>query len=375
MKRVLFVTRCFPPAQGGMERFAADLHGALNERVELHTLQYGGSKPGLVVILPYFFIRALWLLVTKQIDVIHAQDGVVSIMLRPLAWLFKKPMVVVIHGLDITFKLALFQWLIRWSLRSASAIVCISSAARDEVVKRGIPAAKTNVIPIGVTDDLFTSSSAKARAAVSEAVGDVQDRKVLLCSGRLVKRKGVAWFIEHVLPVVTAKQPQTLLLVSGDGPDRENIQQVVSQTDQADAVWLLGRTSDELLKNLYNSADCFVMPNIPVAGDMEGFGRVLIEAALCEVPVVASKLEGIVDAVHDGKNGRLVRAEDADAFARAVLQIIQDEPSQERAKKQAKKARAYSLQTFGWEHIAGCCVDLYDKLTEDDRAGAEKESA
>ncbi|MCX6727351.1 MAG: glycosyltransferase family 4 protein [Candidatus Saccharibacteria bacterium] len=359
---ILFITRCFPPATGGMERFAKDLSDELAKSNTLSLLQWGGSKLALFFVLPYFFVRSAWMLATSSIDVIHAQDGVVSIMAFPLKIIFRKPMVVVIHGLDITFKNPLFQFLVKQSLGRADAILCISSAARDEVINRGINADKVHVIPLGVTDELFLHDTKKARMSVMESIPGVHSgTKILLSVGRLVERKGLAWFIQNVLPSVVKKEPNTLLLISGDGPMRESIEQVIDDTGLSGFVHLLGRTSDELLKNLYNAADCFIMPNISVSGDMEGFGRVLIEAALCEVPVVASGIEGIVDAIHDGKNGTLVPASSPKAHASAITLVLGDA---KKAAQLGRSAREYSIKTFSWPVIAAQYNTYYDQLTE-----------
>ncbi|MEJ0072837.1 MAG: glycosyltransferase [Candidatus Saccharibacteria bacterium] len=57
-----------------------------------------------------------------------------------------------------------------------------------------------------------------------------------------------------------------------------------------------------MLYALYNASDLFVMPNIPVANDIEGFGLVATEASSCGTPVIGSDLEGIKDAVTVGKD-------------------------------------------------------------------------
>lgn len=365
-KNILFITRCFPPTTGGMERFAKDLHDELTKSNNLKLLSWGGSKLALFFVLPYFFIRSVWSLSTSEIDIIHAQDGVVSIIAVPLKIIFRKPLVVVIHGLDITFKNALFQFLIKWSLGHADAVLCISSAAREEVIKRGIKADKVHVIPLGVTDELFMNDKKAARLAVQKSIPGVHDdTKILLSVGRLVERKGLAWFIENVLPAVVKKEPNTLLLISGDGPMRESIEQAIDNTGLSGFVHLLGRASDDVLKNLYNAADCFVMPNISVPGDMEGFGRVLIEAALCQVPVVASGIEGIVDAIHDGKNGILVPASRPKDHAKAIEEILGDT---KKASQFGSASRKYSIKTFSWPVIAEQYNVYYERVTSTDKS-------
>lgn len=359
--RTLFVTRCFPPATGGMERFAKDLSSAVSEKSDVTILSWGGSKAALLVVLPYFFIRSLWSLIKQQVDVLHAQDGVVSIVLAPLARIFNKPMVVVIHGLDVTYQNTLYQSLIRRSLHHAKTVICISNAAKEAVLKRGVNARKVQVIPLGITDDLFMNDKTRARAEVEKFARVSKDAKLLLASGRLVERKGVDWFIAEVLPLIIKKQPETVLLVSGEGPWRTKIETVVEEQGLANSVRLLGRTTDEQLKYLYNACDCFVMPNVIIAGDMEGFGRVLLEAALCAVPVVASGIEGIVDAIRDGKNGQLVGPRQAKEHTKAILEIIGN-PT--RARKIGAQARSYTLRHYSWPVIAESYVDVYRNVAK-----------
>lgn len=87
----------------------------------------------------------------------------------------------------------------------------------------------------------------------------------------------------------------------GDGIYKEKIKGIIDKYNLEKYVFMLGKVDDKILKLLYNTSDIFVIPNIPVVGDMEGFGIVALEVASCGVPVVASKLEGIKEAVQDGK--------------------------------------------------------------------------
>ena len=72
--------------------------------------------------------------------------------------------------------------------------------------------------------------------------------------------------------------------------------------------------SDEEKNCLYQISDLFVMPNISVKNDQEGFGIVLLEAGRYGLPVIASNIEGIKDAVIDGKTGHLIEEKNAQGF-------------------------------------------------------------
>ena len=77
----------------------------------------------------------------------------------------------------------------------------------------------------------------------------------------------------------------------------------------------LGKISEDELVELYRRGQLFVMPNIVVPGDMEGFGIVMLEAGACGLPTLAADLEGIRDVIDEGINGWFAPTEDADAFA------------------------------------------------------------
>jgi glycosyltransferase involved in cell wall biosynthesis len=94
---------------------------------------------------------------------------------------------------------------------------------------------------------------------------------------------------------------------------------------------------------------------------MEGFGRVLLEAALCELPVVATGIEGITDAITDGENGTLVPERDPGAFAAAVQVVLSDPAAARRA---GARARAYTLEQFAWDRVAEQYLAEYQRLLD-----------
>ncbi len=111
---------------------------------------------------------------------------------------------------------------------------------------------------------------------------------------------------------------------------------------------MLGLTSEAALARLRARADLFVMPNLPIPGDMEGFGIVMLEAAAYKVPTVAADLEGIRDVV-DETTGARVPAGDANAFA-ATIQRLWADPAHRSALGEGARQRAMGL---GWRHVAG----------------------
>jgi phosphatidylinositol alpha-1,6-mannosyltransferase len=354
--KILFISRKYPPSVGGMQLFARDLYKALADKADTTLVKWGGSNLALPVVLPYLCLRAAWELTRGGIDVIHINDGLLAPVGYMLSQLSGKPFGVVIHGLDITYRNRLYQALVPWAVRRADVVFCISHAAASEARQRGVTDSRIHVVPLAVTDEHYGKSN---RAELINRLQLPADCHLLLTVGRLVKRKGVAWFIDNVLPGLVRQYPDLIYLVVGEGSERRNIEASITRSGMGQNVRLLGRVSGTLYEAAYNGADVFVMPNINVPGDIEGFGLVLLEASVCALPVVAANTEGIRDAVEDGKNGVLVPVRDAAAFHRQIEHFLHDKGY---AKRFGERSRRFSLDTYQWDKLANRYMEQYHRL-------------
>jgi glycosyltransferase involved in cell wall biosynthesis len=332
--RVLFVTRKYPPKIGGMESLSYSLLTGFPEPKTTITLSR--SQKHLVWFLPYVFWRVA--VTAHRYDVIHLGDAMLSAA-GFLPRLFGKRVAVSVHGLDMTFEPWLYQLYLRLFLR-ADVIIANSASTRRIAEARGLE--RVCAISIGVPERYFAVSSTLNRDA--ELVRRRADRVALLTVGRLVRRKGAAWFVRQVLP----RLPSVLYVVVGVGPEHDEIQRAAIEAGVSDRLWLVGSVSDARLLDILGTSDVFVMPNIAVPGNVEGFGIVAIEASASGLPVVASRLEGIPDAIADGENGTLVPSEDADAFVAALQGLVAD--AAERTKR-GEQGRVYTQRNYSWPQI------------------------
>ena len=108
-------------------------------------------------------------------------------------------------------------------------------------------------------------------------------------------------------------------------------------------------------------ADIFIMPNIRSEGDAEGFGLVTLEAAACGLPVLASGIEGITDAVIEGENGWLLPSQDANAWKGKIIQLLSDKKE---LKAFGKKAQEYTVRNFSWEKMCEGYESVFKKICE-----------
>ncbi|GAH86212.1 unnamed protein product, partial [marine sediment metagenome] len=177
--------------------------------------------------------------------------------------------------------------------------------------------------------------------------------------GRLVERKGFHWFVGKVFPEVLARRKNSIYLIVGEGQLRSRIQKDIEKNDLVGKIFLLREVKDKTLKMLYNASDLFVMPNIPVEGDIEGLGFVALEANSAALPVVASRLEGITAAVQDGKNGFLIEPYDIQGFIKVIIALLEDDRAKE---KMGRGAREYVLENYSCEKITRLYLAEFRKV-------------
>jgi phosphatidylinositol alpha-1,6-mannosyltransferase len=191
-------------------------------------------------------------------------------------------------------------------------------------------------------------------AAIGESPATVPDDATILVSvGRHQERKGFQWFADQVMPRLPAN---VLYLVTGEGPMTPQIQAAIDRHGLAGRARLLGKVPEEMLRTLYRGGDLFIMPNVHVPGDIEGFGVVMLEAGLCGMPVLAADLEGISDVVREGENGHLAASRDAQAFEQGVLHYHRDRA---RLAAASRSAARYTAANYSWEGIARRFVEVF----------------
>jgi glycosyltransferase involved in cell wall biosynthesis len=352
--KVLFISRAFPPVIGGIEQQNQSIARALARRCKTDIIVNRFGKKLLPLFLPYATLRAL--VVAHRYDVVLLGDGVLAVIGAIIKQFSRKPVICIVHGLDLTFPNRIYQhfWLGRF-LPSLNRLIAVGNATISQGTARGIPADRFTFIPNGV--DKIASMPTCDRRKLGQRLSHPIPGGVLLTLGRLVKRKGVAWFIENVLPKLDSS---LTYLVAGNGPEQVNIAATIQRLQLQDKVLMLGEVSAEDRELLFACADLFVQPNIPVAGDMEGFGLVVLEAAERGLPVVAANIEGLQDAISHGNNGYLVAAGDANAWQSRITTLLQDPDGLLQA---GKLARSYVHAHYAWELIAARYEEILARVS------------
>ena len=349
--KVLFLTRKWPPAVGGMETYSVELATELAVRVDLQTVflpgREGGATPTKGAILGFFFKAVSAIAQSKRVDVFHVGDmamwplAFVSNLLKP-----RSRSVISAHGTDVAFGIrpGLAPKVYNFYLKSGAVLL----GRRTTVIANSTPTGafctdagyrNVEVVPLGTF----------AKPVVAEA--SVASPKYVLYVGRLAIRKGLGWFTREVLPLLPA---DISVKVAGSAWDASEMAAIEGNP----RVEFLGPVYGDDLAKLRQGAVAVIMPNITLSGrDFEGFGLTAIEASAVGAVLIASAVDGIVDAVREGATGFLIAEGHPELWVEKIVEVAAWSPAKRLAFVQ--KAQQVTREYYSWSRVADDCVRIY----------------
>ncbi len=279
-------------------------------------------------------------------DIVLGGSGLVAPITSFLSVIAKARSAIFVHGLDLVVDNRVYQSLFVPFLRRHDLVIANSQNTRKIAIEKGCLSSRIQVLNPGST--IPPDTLLQDVASIRERMG-FEGNKIVLFVGRMVRRKGLAEFLEHAWPRVLEYVPGARLVVVGDSPDNalrrdsRSAQRLVSlvRTYSDEDVQFMGGVSDETLWECYAAADVLIFPLVRVKGDVEGFGMVAIEAAACGTPTVAFSLGGVTDAIADSRSGILVAEDDYRTFADAVIAVCNS------GRPSAAECRTHARQ-FSW---------------------------
>jgi glycosyltransferase involved in cell wall biosynthesis len=230
----------------------------------------------------------------------------------------------------------------RWrrALPFIDHFVAVSEAtAADAQRTMGIPAERLSMVPAGVDAGLWRPDAAQ-RGWLRQELGLDGGATVLVAAGRVVRSKGYQVAIDSLAHL----DPEAHLVILGDGSGLPWLGQRAARSGLGDRVHFPSFVEPALLARYFQGADLFLMPTLCD----EGLPLSLLQALACGLPVVASDLGGLREAVQPGETGLLVRPGDAAALGQAIASLLAGRP---RLAQMSEAARAQALAAFSEERM------------------------
>jgi glycosyltransferase involved in cell wall biosynthesis len=225
----------------------------------------------------------------------------------------------------------------------ATRVVCVCEAERRIAARLG-PASRTRVVYNGINPF--------ERVVPNPAVDALRERGPLICAvSELQPPKGIPTLID-AMPTVLDRVPDANLAIAGDGVLRDRIGAQISGHGLSERVHLLGELPE--VSGVYGGSDVFVHP-----GWAESFPYVILEAMGMGMPIVATDVGGIGEAIEDGVTGRLVEPQDPPALASAIASLLGD---REHARALGESARERMMARFSLDSMVEGTVAVYEEL-------------
>jgi len=242
--------------------------------------------------------------------------------------------------------------LVRRANRSVDRIITVSEMSRQAYVENyGGDPARVLAIRNGVDLDRFRALP--DRAASRQSLGLRREDIVTTVVGRLVPGKGHAAAIESV-SALAGRVPRLRLLVVGDGPLASDLARLAAAMRVRDRVVFAGTRHD--IDAVLSASDLLLL-----ASEAESLPFAVLEAMAAALPVVATAVGALAEAVEDGVTGRLVPVGDPDALAGALADVLTS-PDRGAAMGIAGRARAEAAFDARSNHRR--VAQLYDELLE-----------
>lgn len=327
-------------------------------RPGVHNLE-DKSLPNLLTSLSFSLMLACKLYtMRKKYDLVHFHGASLPLIIcLPLLKLLRKKVIakVLASGLgteagSLRGRYLFLGNIMAYILKKADLFIAISQEIADGLRKDGIPPERIKHITNFVDTDKFQPINNNERHMFKRTLS-LDENIVINFTGRIVGRKGLDILI-HAFTKNSELTLSSRLLIVGTGQDEQRVKEMVSDLGIGDKVRFLGHSSE--VARYYQTSDIFVLPSYA-----EGMPNSLLEAMACGLPVIASRIGGVVDVVEDGKSGILFEPGDVSGLASAMIRLLQDDELRQRLGLEARKR---IVENFSIDRIAEEYIELYEEI-------------
>ncbi len=251
-------------------------------------------------------------------------------------WIFKEEM-----SSKMRFVAVFLAWL---AAKFQDKIICVSQDDFNKALQNKIaPPKKLFTIYNAVSEGKILNKE-KARVEINKMIGMElpHDAFVITNLGRLYANKGLNYLIEAVT-MVKKKLPEKeiLLVIFGDGPEREALQLLITKYQLLNTVFLVGDKPD--VSQYLKAFDAMVLSSVK-----EGFPYAVLEAGVANIPVVATDVGGIGEIIKDGETGILIEPKNIKALAESILKVLSDNKFSQKISANLKKV---ITKDFNFENL------------------------
>ena len=363
-KKILIITKNLPPQIGGIERLTDKTIQVLSDRfqctvigpmeskkfVDKNCTFVGCNSNNLFLFFFECLYKSIIASLNEKFDILYAPSGLMSPITGIIGIFSKAKRVTYIHGLDIAANNYIYKKIFVPAILSSDLIITNSKNTSNIIKDKKFNNELTIINPGVEIPELEENNNSGFKSNYS-----LNGKKILLTVGRLVKRKGVAEFIQHALPIIIESNPDVFYIVIGeeaanavkkDSSVRSQILSCIEFANMENHVLMIDRVSDEDLISAYMSSNLFIFPLIESKTDIEGFGMVAAEAGASGLNTVAFDVGGVGDAVIKDKTGCLIPAGDYALMAEKVTYYLALENNFFNKKECQDHAKIYSWERF-----------------------------
>jgi glycosyltransferase involved in cell wall biosynthesis len=231
-------------------------------------------------------------------------------------------------------------------------IVSVSNALKTEAEKIVKHRNRISVVYNGCDVDTFVYSDVD-RISIRRKIGISTNDKVIIFVGRILRSKGVYELI-NAFKALTDSYADLHLILIGNGPESATINAMAFSNGLRNKVHMTGSMPHSEISHWLSAADIFVLPS-----HNEGLPNVVLEAMACSLPVIATRVGGIPEAIEDGQSGVLIREKDPDSLIQAIHHLLSDE---DLARKMGINGRRAVEQKFSWQKNAEEMLRIYREV-------------
>ncbi len=269
------------------------------------------------------FFLSLYAMAKDQCNLIHVHWAIPTGLIGILAGgLFRKPIVVTIHGSDFRLAMEKRSFLTRIFLyvcKKANHIICVSELYSKEIRKRGVGAGKIVTLPMGIDERFFEAGKNR------EEKLDGQPHTVL-SNRNLLPLYNVLSLI-RAIPMVLREEPQTKFIIAGDGKEKETLSREAEDLKVSSSVQFLGRVPHQEMAGLLSQADIYVSTSL-----YDGTSVSLLEAMGSGAFPVVTDIPANREWIRSGQNGFLVPVKEEGYLANKIIEAIRNQPLREKSR-------------------------------------------